>query len=228
MPEINELMKKFHILFIAAFLILFAQIVRGQTVAPQEDTQSWNEVQIAIPVNKKLDLNVSGQLRFGRNISDFVDERAGIGFTYKPNKYLQIQPSYAYIVTQPIRNRRAYENRLNLPVTFISPKFSGFTVSNRNLFERRWRKPINSWRYRNRLQIERTFKPRKFEFRLFASDEIFYDFSVRDWVRNRFTVGAGKPISRQLSFDVYYLRQNDGRSRPGDLHVIGTGLRIRF
>lgn len=221
-------MKNLQVLLISAFLILFAQVVQSQTVAPQDDTQSWNEVQIAIPINKKLDLNISGQLRFGRNISDFVDERAGIGFTFKPNKYLQIHPSYTYIATQPVRNRTAYENRLNLPVTIISPKFRGFTVSNRNLVERRWRKPVNSWRYRNRLQIERTFKPKKFEFRLFASDEIFYDFSVKDWVRNRFTVGVGKPISRQLSFDVYYLRQNDGRSRPGDLHVIGTGLRIRF
>jgi hypothetical protein len=221
-------MKSLQVLLISAILVLFAQMAQAQTVAPQEDTQSWNEVQIAIPINKKLDLNISGQLRFGRNISDFVDERAGIGFTFKPNKYLQIQPSYTYIVTQPVRSRTAYENRLNLPVTIISPKFRGFTVSNRNLVERRWRKPVNSWRYRNRLQIERTFKPRKFEFRLFASDEIFYDFSVKDWVRNRFTVGVGKPISRQLSFDVYYLRQNDGRSRPGDLHVIGTGLRIRF
>lgn len=221
-------MKKTQVLLIAAFFILFAQIISAQSAAPQEDTQSWNEVQIAIPVNKKLDLNFSGQIRFGRNLRDFIDERAGIGFTYKPNKYLQILPSYTYIITQPVRNRNAYENRLNLAATIISPKFRGFTVSNRNLFERRWRKPVNSWRYRNRLQIERTFKPKKFEFRLFASDEIFYDFRVRDWVRNRFMIGAGKPITRQLSFDVYYLRQNDGRSRPGDLHVIGTGLRLRF
>jgi hypothetical protein len=127
-----------------------------------------------------------------------------------------------------VRNRNAYENRLNLPFTVISPKFYGFTISDRNLFERRWRKPLNSWRYRNRLQIERTFKPNKFEFRLFVANEVFYDWNAKDWVRNRFTVGFGKSISKQLSLDVYYLRQNDGRSRPGDLHVIGTGLRIRF
>lgn len=28
--------------------------------------------------------------------------------------------------------------------------------------------------------------------------------------------------------ELYYLRQNDGRSRPGDLHVIGSVLRIRL
>jgi hypothetical protein len=187
-------------------------------------------VQIAVPINRKLDFNLSAQFRFGRNFRDFVDENlgAGIGFTYKLNKYLQFAPSYTYIVNRPSQNRNAYENRINLPVTVISSKISGFTISDRNLFERRWRKLVNSWRYRNRLQIERTFKPKGFEFRIFASDEVFYDFLAKSWVRNRFSIGVGKPITKQLSFDVYYLRQNDGRSRPGNLHVIGTGLRIRF
>jgi hypothetical protein len=152
----------------------------------------------------------------------------GAGLTYKPKKYLQFAPSYAYIVNRPSPPRNAYEHRLNLPATLIAPKVFGFTFSDRNLFERRWRKPANSWRYRNRLQVERTFKPKDFEFRVFASDEVFYDFRARSWTRNRFTIGAGKPISKQLSLDIYYLRQNDGRNRPGDIHVIGSGLRIRL
>lgn len=223
-------MKFFQILLLGALLVCLTKAAPAQTPAPETDAQNWNDAQLAIPVNKKLDFNLYGQLRLGRKFRDFVDENLGIGtgLTYKPNKYLQLAPSYSYLVNRPSRNRNASERRLNLPVTVISPKFRGFTVSNRNLFERRWRKPVNSWRYRNRLQVERTFKPNNFEFRLFASDEVFYDFRARSWARNRFAVGVGKPISRQLSFDVYYLRQNDGRSRPGDLHVIGTGLRIRF
>ena len=223
-------MKIFQVLFITVFFILFAQTVSAQTSAPDEDTQSWNEVQIAVPVNKKLDFNLSGQMRFGRNFRNYVDENLGaaIGLTYKPNKHLQFAPSYSYIVNRPLANQNAYESRLNLSATVISSKFFGITVSDRNLFERRWRKPANLWRYRNRLHIERVFKPKNFEFRLFASDEIFYDFRARRLTRNRFTIGVGKPISKHLSADIYYLRQNDGRSRPGDLHVIGTGLRIRF
>ena len=223
-------MKIVQILFFVVFSALFEQIVVSQTIAPQEDTQSWNEIQAAVPVNHKLDIILTGQVRFGRNFRDYVDEHLGVGggFTFKQSKYLQFTETYSYIVNRPAPNRNAYENRLNLSATAISPKFSGVTVSNRVLFERRWRKPANSWRYRNRLQIERTFKPNKLEFRLFASDEIYYDFLAKSWLRNRFIVGAGKPISKQLSLDVYYLRQNDGRSRPGDIHVIGTGLRIRF
>lgn len=224
-------MKIFPVLLLTIFFISFTRLLApAQRSAPEEDTQSWNELQIAVPVSKKLDFNLSGQFRFGRNFRDFVDENlgAGIAFTYKPSKYLQFAPGYSYIVNRPQENRNAYENRLNLPVTVISPKFRGFTLSDRNLFERRWRKPANFWRYRNRLQIERTFKPNGFEFRAFASDEVFYDFRAKRWVKNRFTIGVGKPLSKQLSLDVYYLRQNDGRSRPGDIHVIGTAVRIRF
>jgi hypothetical protein len=130
------------------------------------------------------------QERFGRDFRNFVDENPGarIGFTYKPNKHLQFAPGYSYIVNRPAVNRNAYESRLNLFATGISSRFYGFTVSERNLFERRWRKPANSWRYRNRLQIERVFKPRNFEFRLFSSDEVFYDFRLR----NRFTIGDAR------------------------------------
>jgi hypothetical protein len=131
-------MKIFQGLLTTVFFISFIQIGLAQTSAPEEDTQSWSELQISVPVNKKLNLNLSGQSRFGRNSRNFVDENLGlgVGFTYKPTKYSQFASSYSYIVNRPQRNRNAYENRLNFPVIIISPKLRGFTISNRNLFER--------------------------------------------------------------------------------------------
>jgi hypothetical protein len=41
-------------------------------------------------------------------------------------------------------------------------------------------------------------------------------------------MGAGRDLGGGIWLDLYYLRQNDGRARPGDLHVVGTALRIRF
>jgi len=35
-------------------------------------------------------------------------------------------------------------------------------------------------------------------------------------------------LTKNLQLDVFYLRQNDGFSRPGDLNVIGTAWRIRL
>ncbi|MGH9900441.1 MAG: DUF2490 domain-containing protein [Pyrinomonadaceae bacterium] len=195
--------------------------------ASQDDTQSWNEVQITVPLKKWVDLVVGGQLRLGRNVTDFVDERGGMALTFKVHKYLTLQPGYLHIATQPTPDRKAFENRLGFAATVQFP-LGKFNVNDRNLFERRFRSPLNSTRYRNRLQVSRPVKLNGSDITLFASDEVFYDWSVDDWVRNRFSVGVGKRFSKNLTTDFYYMRQNDGRSRPGDLHVFGTVFRVRL
>jgi hypothetical protein len=63
---------------------------------------------------------------------------------------------------------------------------------------------------------------------LYVADEVFYDWSIDRWVRNRFTFGGTKVLNKHLTQDVYYLRQNDGVSIPGDLNVIGTTLRVKL
>jgi hypothetical protein len=113
-----------------------------------------------------------------------------------------------------------------LPVT-LRFNIEKFRFSDRNLFERRFRNPgITSTRYRNRLQVEHPLGRSELGFSLFVADEVFYDWSIDCWVRNRFTAGASKALNKHFTQDVYYLRQNDGVSVPGDLHVIGTTLRI--
>ena len=36
-----------------------------------------------------------------------------------------------------------------------------------------------------------------------------------DWVRNRFSVGGSHAFNKHLTLEMYVMRQNDGRSRPG-------------
>ncbi|HET6973153.1 MAG TPA: DUF2490 domain-containing protein, partial [Pyrinomonadaceae bacterium] len=96
-------------------------------------------------------------------------------------------------------------------------------------FERRFRRPgINVTRYRNRLQVEHPVGPSKWGLSLYVADEVFYDWSIDRWVRNRFTVGGSKVFNKHFTQDIYYLRQNDGVSIPGDLNVIGTTLRLKI
>ena len=196
--------------------------------APKEDTQEWNDVQITVPLNKKVDFLLLGTLRLGRNITHPVDERIGINFSYKINKYFTVTPGYLHIEMQPNENQRSREERLSAAGTLTLPK-KRFTLSDRNLFERRFRSPqVDATRYRNRLQLEYPFRLRSQAFTLVISDEVFYDWSLDDWVRNRFLIGARKSFNKHFAADLYHLRQNDGRSRPGDLNVIGTIFRIRL
>ncbi|HEX6732175.1 MAG TPA: DUF2490 domain-containing protein [Pyrinomonadaceae bacterium] len=215
------------ILFVS--FVLFATKVVGQPASPPEtDIQQWNDVQIAVPVTKDIDFNLLGTLRIGRDISRAVDERIGVGFTVRAGKYLSFTPSYLHIGMQPFEGRKLWESRLSFATT-LRFQTGKFRLSDRNLFERRYRHPgIPSTRYRNRFQVEHPIGRDTIKLSLFASDEVFYDWSVDRWVRNRFAAGVSKVLNSNLTLDVYYLRQNDGISRPGDLHVIGTTWRIRL
>lgn len=194
---------------------------------PEKDTQMWHDVQAAVAVSKEVDFNLYGGGRFGRDVTHLVDRRAGAGFTFKIGKYLTLAPWYLNIATRPSQGRKGNENRLHLAATVRFPA-GRFIISDRNLFERRLRFPLNSTRYRNRFQVEHEVKPGGVQLNLFASDEVFYDWSVDDLVRNRFSAGVSRRFNRYLTTDLYYMRQNDGRSRPGDLHVIGVTYRLRL
>lgn len=216
-------------LIAVAMLVLISvpSFARAQLL-DQTDNQQWTEVQLAVPIGKTVDFNLLGVLRIGRDITRPVDERIGVAFTFRFGQYLIVQPGYLNIGMQPFEGRRVWESRLVLPITIRYP-LGKFRLSDRNTFERRIRRPgINSIRYRNKFQIEHPVGPKKLNLSAFVSDEIFYDWSFDDWVRNRFQVGVSRVFNKHFTGDLWYMRQNDGRSIPGDLHIIGTSLRFRL
>ena len=214
---------------ICIFLLLMSScVVRGQVTPSQTDTQNWNDVFLTVPLAGPVDFIMQGTIRNGRNISRPVDERLGIGFSFKLGKYLTVIPNYLYIGMQPFEGRRVFENRLSVASTVRFP-VGRFTVSDRNTFERRLRDPgIDATRYRNRLQIEHPIGRKERRLSLFVSDEVFYDWSFDAWVRNRAAIGVSKVVNKHFTLDVYYMRQNDSRSVPGDLHIIGSTWRFKL
>jgi hypothetical protein len=201
---------------------------------PEKDTQLWHDAQAAVALSSDVDFNLFGTLRFGRDITHLVDRRAGAGFTFKIGKYVRQPPDfltlaawYLNVATRPAEGRKGNENRLHLAATVRLP-LGKVALSDRNQFERRLRFPLSSTRYRNRLQLDYPARLKDGQFGVFTSDEVFYDWSVDEFVRNRFTVGVTRRFNKHFTADVYYMRQNDGRSRPGDLHVIGVAYRLRL
>ena len=69
---------------------------------------------------------------------------------------------------------------------------------------------------------------RKAKFTGYVSDEVFYDWSLHHWVRNRFAVGANHAFNKHFTLDLYIMRQNDGRTRPGDITILGSQMRFRM
>lgn len=210
-------------LFLCAAANTFAQ-----TKVPKADTQSWNDIQVTIPLNKKAELVFLGTVRVGGNLTTFVDEREGVRFNYLIQKYVTLQTLYFHRDAKPPNGKHEREERLTFGANLRIP-VGKFALSSRNWFERRWRNPqVDAWRYRNRVQLEHPFKIGKAKFTWLVNDEFFYDWSLHDWVRNRFGVGASHTFNKHFTLEVYGMRQNDGRTRPGDINIIGTTWRFRM
>jgi len=219
-------MKKiFPALAIIGFCAAFAN---AQLKIDDEDVQSWNDVQLTVPLNKTFDFYIAITARFGKNVSRFNDGRFAVGVAWKPIKALSIMPFYWNIRARNSQNRFRQEHRLNLRATYRFPVKS-FGLTHRSTYEYRMRAPANTWRYRAALIFEKDL-PKKFipKAKFFFGDEVFYDSATKKFSRNRFNVGIGKTLNKNLAVDVYYMRQNDGFSRPGDLNVIGITWRVKL
>ncbi|MDX6305337.1 MAG: hypothetical protein QOI77_2306 [Blastocatellia bacterium] len=209
-------------------VLVCAAYATAQSRVPESDNQSWNDLQITVPMTKKVDFTTQITLRLGDNVTQTADQRWGIGFVFKLNKYLSFTPFYFHREARPPNGRHESEDRLTLGATVRIPA-GKFTVSNRSWFERRWREPqVEAWRYRDRLQVEHPFKINKKPFTWFVSGEAFYDWSLHVWPRDRFSGGVSHPFNKHLTLELYYTRQNDSHTRPGDLNIIWSAWRVKL
>ena len=214
--------------FIIFLLVVVSVTFANAQTADDHDNQSWNDVTLTFPVNEKFDVFVQGTLRFGGFLSRAQDTRVASGVVWKPRKDLSISPFYWYIQARNSRGEFRPENRLSVRAVYRFP-FKRFGLSHRSQFEYRIRQPQNSWRYRPSLTFHHDI-PKKIinKAKFYLTEEIFYDSLLDKFSRNRVTVGVTKVLNPKLSLDVYYMRQNDGYSRPGDLNAIGTNWKIKF
>ncbi len=219
---------------ILVLLMLEGVLAQSTATVPENDTQLWTEVQITKTIVKdKIDLILTGTFRLGRNVTHPVDERVAIAIDFKLNKYFKITPGYLYQAAQPFAGRKTYENRLMLAGTLEYQWKNKITLKDRNMIERRLRNSqADSTRYRNQVRVDFPFsiisaKDKKHKF--FVADEVFYDWSVNAWTRNRFSVGMNRTFKdKKYTGEIFYMRQNDGRARPGDLNVVGVSLKIKL
>ena len=216
-------------IFLTLVLVGFgALLADAQLITDDEDVQSWNDVQLTVPINKQFDFYTALTLRFGKNITRLNDGRYAVGIIYKPNKSLSFQPFYWFIDARNSRSQFKAEHRLNLRVGYRFP-IKSFGLSHRSAFEYRIRQPRNSFRYRPSLTFDKDI-PKNIipKAKFFVSDEVFYDSILNKFSRNRFSIGITKTLTKKLSLDLYYMRQNDGYTHPGDLNVIWASWKIKL
>lgn len=218
--------KIFLILAVIGFSALF---INAQT-SDDDDNQSWNDIQLTVPMTKQFDFFLQGTARFGNDVSQLSDRRIAVGFVYKPTKSFSVTPFYWKIEARNPAGRFRTEHQLNLRGVYRFPfVYKGFGLSHRSQYEHRIREPRNSWRYRGMFTIDKTI-PKKIipAAKFFVADEVFYDSVIKKFTRNRFSIGIIKTLTKKVSVDVYYMRQNDGYSHQGDLNVIWAAWKVKL
>jgi hypothetical protein len=86
-----------------------------------------------------------------------------------------------------------------------------------------------SWRYRNRLTIEREFSIGRFRFNPYLRGEIYYDSRHDKFSRNALIGGSAFPITRHFELESYFEHQNDsGGSSNRTVNAVGFVANLYF
>jgi hypothetical protein len=220
----------FKILLLVIGLLVNYQSISAQSAqtVPQGDTQTWNEIELSIPVREKIKVIVNSQLRIGNDLTRLYSERASIGLAVKPKKWLTITPGYLFAHINNAFGSPDIENRLILDTELEKDLEGIVTVTSRNRFEHRMRTDEIQTNYRQQLRLSKDINIKGFELKLFVSNEIFYDLREGNWFRNRLMLGFDRKLNEKVTWQSYYLKQNDSQSQPGNLHVLGMGIKINF
>src|SRR6266478_9318121 len=109
------------LVFIFTVLLCAGVCATAQTKVPKADAQSWNDVQVTVPINKKFEFVLLGTLRIGGNLTRPVDERWGIRFNYALQKYLTLQTSYFHREAKPPNGKPESEERLTVGANLRIP-----------------------------------------------------------------------------------------------------------
>lgn len=225
-------MKCFSTIIILLFGCLTACFAQ---TSPHPGFQSWNEIQLIVPLVRKKDAQgknidkvtavFSGIARFGRSNYELVDNRYGVTVDFRLNKYVSSFGGTLYRRDELTDNAIRYETRL-LGGAVISGFWRKFVFRDRNMFEHRVRNSRNDTNlYRQRIQISRPLKYKERElFSPFISEECYYEFTSGRWVQNEFYAGITRRLNAKTSLDIAYVR-ND--SRPTNVNGLSMNLRIR-
>lgn len=228
---------------ILVFLLFFSS--NTQTTSAQEPTtrdEFWPEIDIYINLKPRVRLFLLGTVSKAVEDGELFNAQAfeaqiGAHIDYIPNKHLILRTGYRY--GRSLEDDSYREHRLLTEQTLRKLLPGDFVLSDRNREDFRFLKGDFSFRYRNRLTIEREFELKKRTITPYVSGEVFYDTRYDTWNRNRLATGVQISVrqgllrkmllsKRQVILDLYYLRQNDSRLDTQHVNAIGMALALYF
>jgi hypothetical protein len=212
-------------------VLLAALLGSAGVIAPcaeaRDDWQLWLEQKWSVKLSPSVKLIGKTEERYRQDMSDYYTQIASVGVSWKPARWLKVEPGYHYQWTeQPGRDTN--ENRVFLNLT---PAWSWGRVEleDRHRLEFRHVNGRDDWRYRNRLKAGLELGRGWYAVEPYVADELFYGARAGEWVRNRFSAGIEKPLTGRLTGEVYYLIESNKQGRDwNEFHVLGVVVNLAF
>ena len=123
---------------------------------------------------------------------------------------LQLAVGYRFV---PSPDKPATE-RLELAATSHMPLVGKILMSDRSRADLDWSNGQFTWRYRNRLTLERRFAIGAFHPAPYVSAEPFYESQYNKWNTTAIYVGCLFSMHRHFEFNLYYEHQNVTSKHP--------------
>jgi hypothetical protein len=121
------------------------------------------------------------------------------------------------------------EHRAVIETTARSPLAGGLLLSNRVRVDLRSIDGDYSWRFRNRLSVEKDFSLGPVRINPYVRGELFYDSRYDEWSRTEWVAGTAFPIRRHFELEGYFDHQNDtGGDNNRQVDAIGMVLNLYF
>lgn len=212
-------------------LSAIAQEVEGSGSESRESTVFSNAgyVELITPLTSRVSVNTYGFYLGNLGASIALAE---VPITVQ--KHLVLTPSYLFVNVPPsglslLTTKPAYrtyrEDQFRIAATIVVT-WHGFLFSDRNMYLRRFTPFGDFNRYRNRVYVSHPVKIERYKMTPFGFYEVYHDFQQGPWPRRSWYVAAvDMPITRHLTFQPSYIRQDDQYLRS--INFLGTALLIR-
>jgi hypothetical protein len=141
------------------------------------------------------------------------------------SRLLVLETGYRYITAPDAPS----ENRILVAVTSNFPLKAGFSLSDRNRADLDWKSGIFTWRYRNKLAVDRTFAIGSYHFIPYLAAEPFYESQYGKWSTTSLYAGSLFPLGRHVQLNAYYEHDNNTGKIPNrQVTSVGLALNLYF
>jgi hypothetical protein len=219
-----------------------AKAQSSATADPASVKQFWPEVDVYVPIAS--DIRFDFQAKDTREGQQSIQLQIGpsVEFYLKPlvrlrdestlpkdearSRLLVISAGYRYLPAPP---RGQAENRIVLAATPTYPLGWKIALSDRNQMELRFIGGVFSWRYRNRIALQRPFQIHSYKFTPYARCEFYYSSQYSKWYDTAISAGTKLPVTKRIEFDTYYEHQNQTNRSPNkQIQSLGLVLNVFF